>query len=360
MAASSATSDRVSLEQLIAFNEEVASLIRSGVPLELGLKQVGQSATGKLARLSQRLAERMETGVSLQQALDDEGDRIPGVYRAVVEAGLRSGRLPQALEEMSDLASSLLDLHRRIAVALLYPAIVFAMAWCLLGIVADRSIPTFLQARANIVGSESFLTEVLQWISDSRSIWFPGVPLALLIVGLALSRHSAWQHSSVAGRLVTSRLHRFAWFPWVIENFDRATLARTLRLLVQNGLPLHEALLLSGWATGNRSIIRDMTHASQRLRSGESLADSLSAARNLPAFVRWMLVSGERNGNLTAVLETTGSVYQQRATHQAEMIKATLPALLTLLIGGTVTLLYCAVLFLPIADLIRQLSAPTQ
>ncbi len=358
MADKPATSERVSLEQLIAFNEEVASLIRSGVPLELGLKQVGQSTTGRLSRLSQRLAERMETGVSLQQALDDEGDRIPGVYRAVVEAGLRSGRLPQALEEMSGLASSLLDLHRRIAVALLYPAIVFAMAWLLLGLVASRPIPIFLQARADIVGGQTLLTSILQWIVVSEPIWFYGVPLTLFIIGLALSRRAAWQHNSAAGRLVASRLHRFAWFPWVIENFDRATLARTLRLLIQNGLPLHESLLLAGWATGNRSLIRDMTQAAQRLRSGETLADSLASARHLPAFVKWMLVSGERNGNLAAVLETTGSVYQQRATHQAEMIKATLPALLTLGIGGTVTLLYCVVLFLPIADLIHQLAGP--
>jgi type II secretory pathway component PulF len=359
MTTASSNSDHVSLEQLIAFNEEVAALIRSGVPLELGLKQVGQSTTGRLSRLSQRLAERMETGVSLQQALDDEGDRIPGVYRAVVEAGLRSGRLPQALEEMSGLASSLLDLHRRIAIALLYPAIVFFMAWFLLGLVASYPIPIFLQARADIVGGETRLIRFLQWIVESTPIWFYGVPLTLLTIGLALSRRATWQHNSGAGRLVASRLHRFAWFPWIIENFDRATLARTLRLLIQNGLPLHESLLLAGWATGNRSIILDMTQVAQRLQSGETLAASLSSARYLPTFVKWMLVSGERNRNLAAVMETAGNVYQQRANHQAEMIKATLPALLTLGIGGTVTLLYCAVLFLPIADLIHQLASPT-
>lgn len=359
MAESSISSDRVSLEQLIAFNDEIASLIRSGVPLELGLKQVGQSSTGGLARLSQRLAERMETGVSLEQALDDEGDRIPGVYRAVVEAGLRSGRLPQALEEMSGLATSLLDLHRRIAIALLYPAIVFVMAWGLLSLVAYSVIPEYLRVHESLDIEPSVLTRMLAALHEYQAIWCPGIPLVVVIIALALAQRVATQHNTAAGRLVASRLHRFAWFPWIIENFDRATLTRTLRLLVQNETPMHEAVLLAGWATGSQSIIRDTTAVAQQLQEGQSLQGSLSSAHSLPRFLNWMLTSGEKNGNLPAVLETAGEVYQSRATQQAEALKSILPALLTVAIGGAVTLLYCLLLFTPVLELFRGLAEPT-
>ncbi len=353
-----AKTDRVSLEQLIAFNDEIASLIRSGVPLELGLKQLGQSSAGGLARLSQRLAERMETGVTLQQALDDEGDRIPGVYRAVVEAGLRSGRLPQALEEMTGLAASLLDLHRRIVIALLYPTIVFLMAWGLLTFVSVEVIPEFLLTHSSLGLNVTWLTHTLRWLSDNAAIWCPGVPLVAIIVGLFLAQRVSSEHNTSAGRLVSSRLHRFAWFPWIIENYDRATLTRTLRLLVQNHLPLHEALLLAGWATGCRKIIRDTTNIAQRLQDGNSLQTSLESARYIPSFLRWMLASGERNGNLAAVLVTAGNVYQERATQQAEMLKSVLPAMLTVLIGGTVTLLYCLLLFGPVFEMFHDMAAP--
>ena len=358
MAESSASSDRVSLEQLIAFNDEIASLIRSGVPLELGLKQIGQSATGGLARLSRRLCERMEAGATLQQALDDEGDRIPGVYRAVVEAGLRSGRLPEALEEMSGLATTLLDLHRRIAIALLYPAMVFVMAWGLLTFVSIAMIPAYLDSYARLGLEPTFLTVSLSVLHEYQAIWCPGVPLMIVIVALALSQRVATQHNTAAGRLVSRRLHRFAWFPWVIENFDRATLTHTLRLLVQNQTPLHEAVLLAGWATGSRSIIQDTTAVAQQLQEGNSLQDSLSAARSLPRFLRWMLTSGERNGNLPAVLDSAGDVYQSRAAHQVESLTSVLPAVLTIFIGGLVTLLYCILVFAPVVQLFFGLSEP--
>ncbi|MHC4876976.1 MAG: type II secretion system F family protein [Planctomycetota bacterium] len=353
-----ARSDRVSLEQLIAFNDEIASLIRSGVPLELGLKQLGHSTAGGLARLSQRLSERMETGVTLQQALDDEGDRIPGVYRAVVEAGLRSGRLPQALEEMSGLAGALLDLHRRIAIALLYPAIVFLMAWGLLTFVSFEMIPRFLVTHKALGLTVSWLTRVLSWLGDNAAIWCPGVPLVAIIVGLFLAQRVSSEHNTSAGRLVSSRLHRFAWFPSIIENYDRATFTRTLHLLVQNHLPLHEAVLLAGWATGCRRIIRDTTSVAQRLQAGDSLQTSLESARNLPSFLRWMLASGERNGNLAAVLTTAGNVYQERANQQAEMLKSVLPAVLTVLIGGSVTLVYGLLLFGPVFEMFHDMAAP--
>ena len=359
MAAPSTTSDRISLEQLIAFNDEVASLIRAGVPLELGLKQVGQSTTGALARLSQRLVERMETGASLQQALDDEGDRIPGVYRAVVEAGLRSGRLPEALEEMSGLATTLLDLHRRIAIALLYPAIVFVMAWGLLTFVTYEMIPGYLETHARLDLSPSAITRGLTLLHEYQAIWCPGIPLMLVIVALALSQRVATQHSTAAGRLVSRRLHRFAWFPWVVENFDRATLAHTLRLLVDNRTPLHEAVLLAGWATGSRPIIHDTTAIAHQLQQGKSLQDSLASARRLPQFLRWMLTSGERNGNLPEVLESAGEVYQSRATYQVETLKSALPATLTVVIGGFVTLLYSLLVFAPVVELFRGLAEPT-
>lgn len=359
MTDSSADTDRVPLEQLVAFNEEISSLMRAGVPLELGLRQLGQTATGGLAKLSQRLAERMEGGASLQQALDDEGDRVPGIYRAVVEAGLRSGRLPEALEEMSALATLLLDLHRRIFIALLYPAIVFVMAWSLLACVCYAAVPEYLRVRETLEIAPGMLVTFLEAMHANLMIWCPGIPLIVLIAALTLSRRVATAHDTVAGRLVSGRLHRFAWFPWIVENFDRAILARTLRLLIRSETPLHEAVLLAGWATGSRAIIGDMTAVAQRLQAGQSLNASLAAANSLPGFLRWMLESGSKNGNLPVVLATAGEVYHTRALQQAETLKSVLPALLTIAVAGSVTLLYCFILFAPVVELFGGLAEPT-
>jgi len=138
------TTGSVRLEELLALNEEIAALVRAGVPLELGLREYGSSMRGAIGRLSQRLSDRMENGLSLQEALDEEGDHLPGVYRAVVEAGLRAGRLPEALETLSRVARSLLALHRQVVSALIYPAIVLVLIFLMTFAFAEYIIPVFL------------------------------------------------------------------------------------------------------------------------------------------------------------------------------------------------------------------------
>ena len=99
------------IEQLTALNDEIASLVRGGVPLEPGLRELGRGGGGALAEISRLLSDRMTGGASLSEALRAEESRIPAVYRTVVEAGLRAGRLPAALEAFSNYARELVDLR---------------------------------------------------------------------------------------------------------------------------------------------------------------------------------------------------------------------------------------------------------
>src|SRR3954454_9198412 len=110
----------IALEDLIALNDEIAALVRAGVPLERGLLDVGGELRGRLRAIATGLGERMGRGESLPQALEAEGERIPRVYRAVVQAGLRTGRLAVALEGLARLARRVADLRRVVGLALIY------------------------------------------------------------------------------------------------------------------------------------------------------------------------------------------------------------------------------------------------
>src|SRR5688500_16429760 len=121
----------VSLEQLIAVNDEVAALVRSGVPLELGLRQAAGDLPGRLRRISSDLAAALNRGDSLPEALDRCGHQFPPVYRAIVEAGLRGRNLPRALEAVTGFAKSSLELRRQLSLALVYPLIVIGVAYAL-------------------------------------------------------------------------------------------------------------------------------------------------------------------------------------------------------------------------------------
>ena len=119
----------ISAEQLIALNDEIAALIRAGIPLELGLRELGGDTRGGLSRISSQLSDCMSRGESLPEALAAEGNRFPRAYRAIVEAGLRAGRLPAALEAVSSFTWEMLDFRRKLGLAALYPLTVFALAY---------------------------------------------------------------------------------------------------------------------------------------------------------------------------------------------------------------------------------------
>ena len=103
---------RFSLEDLIALNDEIAALARAGMPLERGLLDLGRDVPGRLGAMTTALGERMSRGEGLAEAIAAQGDRLPPMYRAVVEAGIRSGRLPVALEGLAGVARRVVETRR--------------------------------------------------------------------------------------------------------------------------------------------------------------------------------------------------------------------------------------------------------
>ena len=111
------------LDDLILLNREIAALVKAGVPLELGLRGLAGSVGTRLGQLSERLSKRLAMGQSLPDALAEEGPAVSPVYTAVMEAGLASGRLPEALESMAVSGQVLQETRRRVWLAILYPAL---------------------------------------------------------------------------------------------------------------------------------------------------------------------------------------------------------------------------------------------
>ena len=77
----------ITIDELAALNDEIAALVRAGVPLDRGLLQAGSELPGGLKRITQALGERLSRGETLTEALEAESQSTPPLYRAVVEAG---------------------------------------------------------------------------------------------------------------------------------------------------------------------------------------------------------------------------------------------------------------------------------
>jgi len=352
----SSRAGRAGLEELIALNDQIAALIRTGIPLELGLREAGRTIPGELGRISERLGERMTTGVSLAQALDQEGDHVPAVYRAVIEAGQRAGRLPEALEALSSVARSLHEMHRQVRLALIYPVMVAVIAWLLLTAFVWHVVPEYQATWISLRLEPGFAINLLSAMHRTLPQWSIGVPLVLLVLVLALRLAGNRRLHGPGGRLFASRSAGLVWFPWIVENYCQAIFARLMALLLQHQVTLPEALLLAAHATGHTRLIQSAGSLAEAVRSGQSLAGVADRSTGLGRFLRWLIKTGSEQGRLSESLALAGDVYASRAVRQSEYLRVMLPLLLTLGVGGTVTFLYSLALFGPTIELYSRLA----
>ena len=111
----------LSLEQLAALSEEIAALARAGVPLDRGLAELARDIPGRLGTVAREMSQRLSEGQLIEQVAIELGNALPPAYRSVLIAGVRAGRLPVALQDISQTARRISQLRSTIYLSLLYP-----------------------------------------------------------------------------------------------------------------------------------------------------------------------------------------------------------------------------------------------
>ncbi len=356
-------SSAITLEQLIALNEEMAALVRAGVPLEQGLAALGGEMPGRPGQLAELLASRMDAGESLPQILAGEAGRFPPVWRAVVQAGLRSGQLAVALESLSETARRTAELRKLVAAGLVYPIIVVTLAYALFVWLLVWLAPLTLQAHIDLTGDSDVLLRTFDWLGQTAVWWALPLPLATLILLGAWWRRSGrllWsrQVASTPSRRKRSFWRRGVGFRRTLQNGRIGAFAEVLALLVKQQIPMHDSVVLAAEASGDRRLAQASRQLADRLQSGQALEGSKDLVAGLPPLLGWLLMDGGRQPDLSEILTRSAAVYRDRAARAASWTAVYLPMVLTVFVGGTATLLCMLAIFTPIARLLYNLSAP--
>jgi general secretion pathway protein F len=345
----------VTLDQLVALNDEMAALARAGVPLDQGLLHVGGDLPGKLGRISLALGRRLEAGETLEQVLSDVS--LPSAYRAVVAAGIRSGRLAVALEGISAVLRHAAETRRLVAVSLVYPVLVIVLAYSLFLFMVDKIFPVMLAVYQGMLPDGRGLG-VLQWIERTAPNWLPWLPAAGLAV-LVLW----WVRSRSVGRLERGAPWQAFGRRWRIPTVGQrlyagrmATFADTLALLVEHRVPYHEALGLAADASGDRGFRETVRPLAGRLERGETV--TAADAAGLPPLLTWLFSARLEQPRLVSCLRRTADSYRRQAAWLSRWLAIYLPFWLIVSLGGVATVLYVLSVVGPWARILYELSAP--
>ena len=350
----------ITLEQLAALNDEMAALVRSGIPLEQGLGALGGELPGRPGRLAQLLASRMNAGETLSQILADDSQRFPPVWRAVVESGIRSGHLAAALESLSSTARRTAELRKLVGAGILYPLVVVTLAYVLFVFAVTWLAPSMLRLHTDFQMDPGAVSAGLNWLGRMAAWWVIPVPLAAAIL------LGCWWRRS--GRMLWKKSHMARpsrWNRWLrcvtgirqtLHNGRLATFAEVLALLVKQRVPMHDSLVLAAEASGDRVIVNASRQISDQLQRGEVLKHRADLPAGFSPLLGWLLVTSDRQPELSEALSRSATVYRHRAERAGVSTAAYLPIFLTVCLGGSATLICALVTILPFLRLLYSLS----
>jgi general secretion pathway protein F len=305
----------------------VGGLAAAGLPLPTGLRALrAEVGDGPLGRTLEALAEDLEAGRTVEEALADRGDALPPHLAALIVAGSRSGRLADRLVEFLAYYRVGDAIRRTMWLALFYPALLIVLA---LG--SFTMLASLLQGGMFETIGSFYNPSTLPWLTQAlmdlarpfalAGIW---VLLAPLLLGLA-----TWGLVRVLFR-PSERRRVWLAVPLIGPVYRLTALAefcQALAVLIEAELPLADALPMAARSSRDASLERPCAEAAGDLADGQSLADALAARRvfpeGLPRFLRW----AEGGSSLPESLRLAAGIFEARARSQAEFAAAFLAAL---------------------------------
>ncbi len=317
----------------------LSELAKAGLPLGGGLRAAAKDLpAGKVPAALEALALRLESGHSLESALDSLGSRLPRHVRELMVVGARSGRLAETLDQVLAHERGMDDLGRRLWQAVVYPAtlMTFFVTWLLfatLWLIPQMHVGTML-ADADVLAytnSHPSLPAASRRLIEFSRI---GPPLilaviggTLLIVGIARAAGGA---GSVSRLLAHVPLFGPAWWHRSLVEFSGL-----LAVFLKQQLPLADALRLVSLSARDAAIRAACAKAAGDVAAGRPLSQCLSGKSLFPATLVNLVDWGQRHSALGDALEGARQMYLDRFELQLQLIRLILPPIVFLLVGGS-------------------------
>ncbi len=328
MSTSNSTTTRVTLDELIALNDEMVALTRAGVPLDRGLLEFGSDLPGRLGKIAAEFGRRLNAGESLSGIVSQTDNRFPAVYCAVLEAGLRSGRLSAALEAVSASLRRVAQLRRLVTASLIYPIILLAIAYFLFVWTLSSVVPSILLSYSEFDIDVGWLIISLVRLCQSVPYWWPWPPIVavvLLLVSWFRGRTASFSCGSL-GRILPS-LRR------LLQVGQNGAFVELLLLLIEHNVPLDETIVLAANACGNRKLKQAAAEFAEQIQRGEDLRQSVPA--NFPPFLGWLIKTIKQQPVLLGALRQQAESYRAQAQRLNNRVAVYLPIFLAVGIGVT-------------------------
>jgi type II secretory pathway component PulF len=286
-------------DEFAFFNQQLAAMLRDGIPLEGALQRLCQEMrAGSLRAELQALEADLAKGTPLAEALKSR--QLPELYKHMILVGVKSGDLPGALTMLADYFQRCHMLGTRLKGLMVYPLIVLFAAF-LLACFLSFILGTLLWGNLAFLAGQSHVPAV--WAGLWVSPLFLGLAVVAALVAIS----------------VPPMRRRLRWRLPAFREASLAQVASAMWLMLKNGVPLGDALALVEQLEKGNSAEREIAQWRQRLASGRGkFSEMATASKTFPALFIWTVAqSGE---DLTAGFRRAAEIFHARALYRSELL----------------------------------------
>ena len=342
---------RVKANDFLLFNQQLAALLRAGIPILQAITMLRRRATSpRLRAVLEDVEEQIRGGAALSQAFASQGATFPRIYTASILAGERSGALDEVLSRYVNYMRRSVGLRRKIRGALAYPTfLLFAclgMVIFLTTFVVPRMSDLFSGFGNNLPTITVIVLALSGWLVRN-AIWV--VPAILIVSALIFG----WSRTPSGRLTIDSTLLRLPLAGKLLVQMTTAQAARSLATLLAGGITIVESWEIAAESITNLELRRRSASILPLIREGRSFTESLETAKWLPELALDMIGIGERSGSLREMLDEVATFYDAESEVRLEQLTTTLEPAILVVMGGVVVTILLAI-YLPIIQSISN------
>ena len=326
---------RVKPAELTVMSRQLATMISSGMTLLRAFYVLEEQVeNAKLRETLSAVREDIEAGLNFSDALERHPKVYSPLYVAMVRAGEAGGVLEDSLERISDQLEKDDSLRRQVKSAMAYPTVVLSFALIVLIAMIAFIVPVFVGVFKDFGGQLPLITRFTVGLSDLvTGSWY--ILLALAIGGFIGFRK--WKSSSWGRpQWDAFRLRIPFKIGKTVQKIALARWSRTFSALYGAGVPIMQAIEVTGQTAGNAVVDRAMASVIESVKSGGSIAEPLKQAPIFPPMVAQMIAIGEETGNLDTMLSKVADFYEDEVAAAIKAMTSILEPVMIVLVGAIV------------------------
>ncbi|MCW2364433.1 MULTISPECIES: type II secretion system inner membrane protein GspF [Sphingobium] len=339
--------NRLSNKDLTLFTRQLSTLAQVS-PLEEALRTITrQSEKPHVREIVSRVHQGVVEGRTLGEAMGMDPRSFPGLYRAMIAAGERSGSLPMLTERLAVLLERQAVMRSKLLTALAYPTVLAAFAVIVIISLMIFVVPLVVEQFDTLGQQLPLLTRIVMGISNMLASWWWAI--LILLVALGLIGWRALKNEDVRLR-ADAMLLGVPFVGRLLRDLHAARMARTLATMVQSRLPVMEGLSLTVPTIHNRVLRAATSEIVESVRGGGSLSAAMRRADVFPPLLVYLAASGESAGQLDLMLERAAEYLEREFDSFTAAALSMLEPLIIILMGGIVAIIILSIL-LPIMQL---------